>query len=190
MDMEIWEDIAVNAEDGAKRLVAEYGDRLFSAAVRICGNESDAEDLVFRTLSHAIAKIGQYGKRCSFFSWLYSILANFHRMDMRRKGFNAIVFSDELPEQEDSAPNPAERLDSQTEAEIVREATAQLPEPLREIIVLRYFEDLSLREIAALLKLPLTTVKFRLHFAKRKLRAKLELSFHGETASYGGQTSS
>lgn len=188
--MEIWEDIAVNAEDGAKRLVAEYGDRLFSAAVRICGNESDAEDLVFRTLSHAIAKIGQYGKRSSFFSWLYSILANFHRMDMRKKGSTALVFSDELPEQEDPAPNPAERLDSQAEADIVRAVTAQLPEPLREIIVLRYFEDLSLREISALLKLPLTTVKFRLHFAKRKLRAKLKLSFHGETASYGGQTSS
>ena len=84
--MEIWEDIAANAEDGAKRLVAEYGDRLFSAAVRICGNDCDAEALVFRTLSHAIAKIGQYGKRSSFFSWLYSILANFHRMDMRKKG--------------------------------------------------------------------------------------------------------
>ena len=105
---------------------------------------------------------------------------------MRRKGFNALVFSDELPEREDSAPNPAECLDFQTEAAIVREATAQLPEPLREIIVLRYFEDLSLREIATLLKLPLTTVKFRLHFAKRKLRAKLKLSFQGETASYGG----
>ena len=75
--MEIWEDIAVNAENGTKRLVAEYGDRLFSAAVRICGNDSDAEDLVFRTLSHAIAKIGQYGKRSSFFSWLYEILNYF-----------------------------------------------------------------------------------------------------------------
>ena len=189
LKMEIWEDIAANAEDGAKRLVAEYGDRLFSAAVRICGNDCDAEALVFRTLSHAIAKIGQYGKRSSFFSWLYSILANFHRMDMRKKGSAALVFCDELPEREDFAPNPAERLAFDTEAEIVREATAQLPEPLREIIVLRYFEDLSLREISTLLKLPLSTVKFRLHFAKRKLRARLALSFHGETASYGGQTS-
>ena len=184
--MEIWEDIAANAERGSKRLVAEYGNRLFSAAVSICGNDHDAEDLVFRTLSHAIAKIGQYGKRSSFFSWLYSILANFHRMDMRRKGFNSLVFNDELPEREDSAPNPAECLDFQMESEIVREATAQLPEPLREIIVLRYFEDLSLREIAALLKLPLTTVKFRLHSTKLKLRSKLELCFRGETASYGG----
>ena len=185
--MEIWEDIAANAEEGAKRLVAEYGDRLFSAAVRICGNDSDAEDLVFRTLSHAIAKIGQYGRRSSFFSWLYSILANFHRMDMRKKGVTALIFCDELPEREDFASNPAERLDFRTEAEVVREATTRLPEPLREIIVLRYFEDLSLREISALLKLPLSTVKFRLHFAKRKLRETLELSFQGKTASYGGQ---
>ena len=187
--MEIWEDIAVNAENGAKRLVTEYGDRLFSAAVRICGNDCDAEALVFRTLSHAIAKIGQYDKRSSFFSWLYSVLANFHRMDMRKKGSTALVFCDELPEERDVAPNPAELLDFNAEAEIVRAATAQLPEPLREIIVLRYFEDMSLREISALLKLPLTTVKFRLHFAKRKLRAKLKLTFQGETVSYEGQTS-
>ena len=186
--MEIWEDIAANAEEGSKRLVAEYGDRLFSAAVCICGNDNDAEDLVFRTLSHAVAKIRQYGKRSSFFSWLYSILANFHRMDMRRKGFNALVFSDEHPERIDPSPNPAENLDSRMESAIIREATARLPEPLREIIVLRYFEDLSLREIATMLKLPLSTVKFRLHFAKRKLRSRLELSLSGKTASYKGQT--
>ena len=107
---------------------------------------------------------------------------------MRRKGFNALVFSDELPERKDPSPNPAESLDYQMESAIVRETTAQLPEPLREIIILRYFEDLSLREIAAMLKLPLSTVKFRLHFAKRKLRAKLKLSFCGETASYKGRT--
>ena len=107
---------------------------------------------------------------------------------MRRKGFNALVFSDEHPERIDPSPNPAENLDSRMESAIIREATARLPEPLREIIVLRYFEDLSLREIATMLKLPLSTVKFRLHFAKRKLRSRLELSLLGKTASYKGQT--
>ncbi len=179
MKMEIWEDIAAGAEDGAKRLVAEYGNRLFSAAVRICGNDKDAEDLVFRTLSHAISRIRQFRGRSSFFSWLYSIMANFHRMDMRRKGYNSIVLVDEYPEHADPAPTPAEHVDRNAEATVVREVTDQLPEPLREIIVLRYFEDLSLREISALLKLPLSTVKFRLHYAKRKLRAKLELTFRG-----------
>ena len=181
--MEIWEDIAVNAENGAKRLVAEYGDRLFSAAVCICGNDKDAEDLVFRTLSHAVSKIGQYGKRSSFFSWLYSILANFHRMDMRRKGFNAIVFSDELPERKDPSPDPAEALAIQSDAAAIRAAIAQLAEPMRAVVVLHYFEDFDLNHIAQLLEIPLGTVKFRLHCARRKLARILTQTFSVKTSS-------
>ena len=55
--MDIWDEIAENADSGAKRLVAEYGDRLFTAACRIVQCDSEAEDLVFRTFERAILKI-------------------------------------------------------------------------------------------------------------------------------------
>ena len=47
--MEIWQEIRKDQESGAKRLVSEYGDRLFAAAALLCRNDSDAEELVFRT---------------------------------------------------------------------------------------------------------------------------------------------
>ena len=83
--MEVWQEIAKNAECGAERLVAEYSDRLYAAASLLCRNNCDAEDLVFRTLARAVDKIRQFKPSGDFFSWLYKILLNFHRMDARRK---------------------------------------------------------------------------------------------------------
>ena len=182
--MDIWDDIAENADSGAKRLVAEYGDRLFTAACRIVQSDSEAEDLVFSTFERVILKIGQYDGRCQFFSWLYSVMLNFRRMDLRRKGANALDFDAELPETEEPAPNPAEALALKSEAASVRMAVAQLAEPLRTVVVLHYFEDFDLREIAALLGIPLGTVKFRLHRARKELAQRLSQTFSGKVSSY------
>ena len=55
---------------GAQRLVAEYGNRLYETAIRLCGNTADAEDYAFRTLERAIARIGSFKESSSFFTWL------------------------------------------------------------------------------------------------------------------------
>ena len=47
--MEVWQEIRKDRERGAERLVAEYGNRLYAAAVLLCANDQDAEELVFRT---------------------------------------------------------------------------------------------------------------------------------------------
>ena len=181
--MEIWEEIAANQRMGAERLVAEYGDRLFTAACRIVQNEADAEDLVFRTFERVIAKIHQYDVRSQFFSYLYSVMLNFRRMDLRKKGANALVFEGEIPETEDAAPDPCEALVAKADAVAVCAAVDNLSEPLRTVIVLRYFEDFNLNEIASLLDLPLGTVKFRLHRARKELAASLAQTFRGKAAS-------
>lgn len=184
MGMEIWNEIAENADSGAKRLVAEYGNRLFTAALCIVQDDSEAEDLVFRTFERAILKIGQYDGRCQFFSWLYSVMLNFRRMDLRRKGANALDFMEELPETEVPAPDPAEALALKSDAASVRAAIARLAEPLRTVVGLHYFEDFDLKEIAALLDLPLGTVKFRLYRARKELARMLLQTFSGEGSSY------
>ena len=181
--MEIWEEIAANRWTGAERLVAEYGDRLFTAACRIVQNEADAEDLVFRTFERVIAKIHQYDVRSQFFSYLYSVMLNFRRMDLRKKGANALIFKEEIPETEDMAPDPCESIAIKADAVMIRSAVDCLPEPLRTVVVLRYFEDFNLNEIASLLDLPLGTVKFRLHRARKELAASLAQTFRGKAAS-------
>ena len=58
--MEIWEEMASNPKVGAERLVAEYGNRLFTAAFQITQHAADAEDLVFRTFARVVERGAGY----------------------------------------------------------------------------------------------------------------------------------
>ena len=82
--MDVWEQIRLDPENGSRSLVAEYGDRLFGAAVMLCHDSGVAEDLVFRTFERAVERIALYDSELPFWNWLYSILLNFFRMDMRK----------------------------------------------------------------------------------------------------------
>ena len=182
--MEIWEEMASNPKAGAERLVAEYGDRLYTAAFQITQNAADAEDLVFRTFARVVERSAGYDGRSAFFSWLYAVMLNFRRMDLRRKGANALVFDGEIPEREDPSPNPAEILALKSDATAVRAAVAELDEPLRTVVVLHYFEDMDVSEIARLMDAPVGTVKFRLYKARKTLADVLTQTFFKQGASY------
>ena len=187
--MEIWEEISEDAEKGAARLVAEYGDRLLTAAFQITQNSASAEDLVFRTFAQVIAKIAQYDGRSAFYTWIYRILLNFWRMDLRKKGAHALVFTDQLPELTDPAPDPAEALALESSAADVREAVAKLDETLRTAVVLHYFEEMNLSEIAALMEIPVGTVKYRLFEARRQLaRILIQTRFRNSASNEHGET--
>ena len=176
-------EILADKATGARRLVAEYGDRLYETAVRLCGNEKDAEDYVFRALERAISRIQQFSGRSSFFTWLYEILVNLMRTDARRKAANALVFTDTPPEREDPAPNVGEALSAKDETEILRVAVDELPEHLRAVVVFRYYEDLTVPEMAQALSVPEGTVKSRLHEAKRHIRARIARTIRPDASS-------
>ena len=185
--MEVWQAIKNDKECGAKRLVSEYGDRLFGAAFLLCQDAPLAEDLVFRTFSQVVAKIGQYNGRSAFFTWIYRILLNFRRMDLRKKGANALVFMDQLPETEDPAPDPAEALALDSSAAEVRAGVARLPEALRETVVLHYFEGLNVSEVAAIAEIPVGTVKYRLFEARKQLaRYLVQTNFRNAASNQNG----
>ena len=99
--MEVWREIQQNVDDGARQLVSEYGNRLFAAASCLCRNDQDAEELVFRTFDQAVKKIRQYEPSGDFFCWLYTIMLNFRRMDLRRSGPDVVFMGSalDLPEQ-------------------------------------------------------------------------------------------
>ena len=168
----IWEEISANREAGARRLVAEFGNRLFAASALLCRNDSDAEELVFRTFAQAVNKIALFNPEKSFFTWLYTIMLNFRRMDLRGKRPNIVHIGTtmELPEiSAESLPKLLEAAD----AEAIRRAVRSLAPQQAEILTMRFFNDMSLAEIAGALALPEGTVKSRLHNAKTALRVKL-----------------
>lgn len=183
--MECSEEIKKDPEAGAKWLVAEFGDRLFAVARRLGLNDYDAEDLVFRVLSQALAKIGTFDGKSSIYTWLYAIMMNFRRMDLRSRAANVLVPMAEVPESVDESPDPGEVLANISDAAALHAAVEALPETYREVVVFRYFEDLSMNDIAQILGIPCGTVRFRLCHAKRLLRAKLAPTFELRPASKG-----
>ena len=172
--MDIWRELQNGGESGAQRLVSEYGDRLLSAAMLLCRDKGDAEDLVFRTLDRAIRKIGTYRPTGSFFAWLYAILLNFHRMDARRRRPEPMpeaMARGDLPAPSDGAEDWSPSAAADRAA--VREAVLRLPPALRETVVLRLFGGLSTEDVARACGVPPGTVKSRLFHAKEALRAAL-----------------
>ena len=151
-------------------MVAEYGNRLLAAATLMCRSDSDAEELVFRTLEQAVKKIRQFKPTGDFYKWLYTIMLNFRRMDVRRRQPDVVAFGTtaDLPE----VPI-ASFVDviSVADAEAVRAAVRGLSEMHREVTVLRYFEGRMVEEIAEMLDVPVGTVKSRLHNVRIQLHA-------------------
>ncbi len=170
--MEVWEEIEANPERGAQRLIDEYGNRLYAAATMLCPDSTAAEDLVFRTLAQAVRKIAQYRGRAPFFSWLYRIMLNFRCMDCRGKAVE-LVFAETLPEPPDPNMEMVESLLASVDADTVRTAVRRLSPVLREAVLLRYFEDRSIAEMAEILEVPQGTVMSRLFNARAVLHGIL-----------------
>lgn len=164
--------ILADPEDGARRLVAEEGPRLFALAVRLAPDAGDAEELVFRALARAVERIAQFEDGTSLHAWLRAILLNERRRDLRR----AAPLADPDLELPDPAPSPADRAAARSDAEALAAALARLPAAFRDVVVLHYYEGLPLADISSLLALPLGTVKWRLHQAREVLRGELDSS--------------
>ena len=170
---EVWDEIRADRERGARRLVAEYGNRLYAAALLMCRNRADAEELVFRTFERAVERIGQYRPSGEFYGWLYVIMLNFRRMDARKTRPDVVCVGTamDLPEAADEALNEAL---AGVDAEGIRAAVRRLPPAFAEVIVLRFFEGRSMEEKAGMVGIPVGTVKSRLHNAKAALRELLK----------------
>lgn len=170
--MEIWQEIRRNSDRGAERLVSEYGNRLYAAALLLCSNSEDAEDLTFRTLNQAIRKIKTFDPSRNFYTWLYTILLNFRRMDLRRKRTSVISVGSTADLPEVAIECFAGKLECSGNDQL-SEALKALSPQLREAVVLRYYDEKTIDEIAAILQVPPGTVKSRLHNARIALNTLL-----------------
>ena len=172
-DNDILRQIGERPEEGARRLVCKYGRRLYAAAMHMCRNEADAEDLVSRTLARVMQNIGSFKGKSEFFTWQCAIMANFFKMDLRKKGANSLEFPETLPEPADERPSPAETVARADDAHKIRAAVAALPDTLRLAVTLFYFGGMSVPAIAQSLDVPEGTVYYRLHEAKKAIRELL-----------------
>lgn len=163
------------------RLVEPLQTRLFRQAVALCGDLTTAEDLVSETLIEAWKSLSRYNETCRLSTWLYSILLHRYQKSVRRARSRPISLAvlppfdaGELRKQQERVPSPdispAEAVSQHELLGQLTECIHRLPEKHRQVVLLRFFEDAALPDIAAVLGCSLGTVKSRLHHALDKLR--------------------
>ena len=166
-EIDIVQEILSDREKGTARLVAEYRDRLYSAAFALCHDAHEAEDLVFCTLERVLSKISLYKERESFYEWMYVILLNIYRNSVRGKmACNTIPVGG--PQELDilAEPQTVDYVTASVDGDMVRQFLEKMPDNMREVLLLRYFMDMPVSQIAKFLALPLGTIKSRLHYAR------------------------
>jgi RNA polymerase sigma-70 factor (ECF subfamily) len=132
----------------------------YRLARAILGEDQPAQDAAQEACIILYRTIASLRNAAAFRTWFYRIVVREASDLKRRRSGNEEI---ELKQQ---AADPTAVLD-------VWRALASLPQHLRDVVVLRYFEDLSSREIAQVLRIPDGTVRFRLMIAKRRLRPLL-----------------
>jgi RNA polymerase sigma-70 factor (ECF subfamily) len=155
--------------------LSEYVDGLYSYALILSRNRTEAEDLVQETCLRAIRAMGRLRPDSNVKSWLFTILRNIWFNQLRQWRTRPDIVELDLdgngPDKAaDTAKDPHATYVSNIEQQQVRAAIQQLPVEFREIIILREYEELSYQEIAAVLECPQGTVMSRLARARSKLR--------------------
>jgi RNA polymerase sigma-70 factor (ECF subfamily) len=153
---------------------SDFLDGLYSYAVVLSRNRTEAEDLVQETCVRALRAMERLRPDSNIKSWLFTILRNIWRNQLRQSRSVPEAFEEDSEHQAnrpaDTAKDPYEIYVSNAERDQVRGAILQLPLEFREIILLREYEELSYEEIASLLHCPLGTVMSRLARARSRLR--------------------
>ncbi len=164
-------------------LMASYREPLYLLLLRMTRNTTTADDLTVETFSKAFLQLHRYAPTGSFSSWLFYIGVNTYIDYLRKRRLQTVSLSDlshnsagEFVEYQipSGQPDPEEAMIRTQRDASVRQIVAELKEPYRQVIELRYFDDLSYEEIAQRLKLPLGTVKIRLSRAKDLLAATMQ----------------
>ena len=162
-------------------LVEMHANRLLRSATLLCGNETTAQDLVQDTFVEAHRSVHRFRAQSSLYTWLHSILLNLARHYYRDS--KRLVFDDELQRHEvpvlEQQPNAS---DLQVAAAEITAALQQLSSAHREVLVLRYYEQMKIHELARHLGVSKGTVKSRLHYAVREMQKLLpaEMNLFGQ----------
>lgn len=148
------------------RLADRHLARSYRLASLILGSELEAQDAVQDAAASAWQRFGSLRELERFDAWFDRILVNGCRDRLRRRGRVRLLDLDTTPEQ--PTPDTTGRI---AEREALRDALARLTPDQRTIVVLRYYGDMSLEEIAERTGERLGTVKSRLHYGIKALRA-------------------
>ena len=181
---------------GENKAVAEFEDlamplvtSAYNLARWLVQNGNDAEDLVQETYLKAFQNFGSFQAGTNFRAWIFRILRNTFltsRSTLERRMTVELNWEEELPLLDDNCLSPESLLIQKADITAIRDAIEKLPFHYREVVLLCDVEDLTYREIAQVIDIPMGTVMSRLARARKVIRDSLRsthIDSHRQTVS-------
>jgi len=163
-------------------LMARHKTAVFHIVFKIARNREEATDLVQETFMKAFASLASYREDFRFTTWLYRIAANAAIDSLRKQKIDALSLDEPIETEEgvvgmeiaDLSYNPEEDMVKKEKGVSILDAIASLPPRYREVIELVHIKEKPYEEIAAILRVPVGTVKARIFRARELLKKKLK----------------
>lgn len=154
-----------------EELYHRYQPYVYNVVHGIVQNPEDARDVTQEVFLHVYDALSSFRGGSAFSTWLYRVAVNTAITHVRKERRHTRVPLDSLQElRADLEAEPEYQADRAETREQVQHLLAQLPEQHRAVLVLRYFQDLSLEEIAQAMNCSVAAVKVRLHRARNSFR--------------------
>jgi RNA polymerase sigma-70 factor, ECF subfamily len=163
-DEAVWIGQCLRGDSAAfEPLVERYQRVFFSVALRLLGDYEDARDATQNAFVRAYERLDTYDPARRFFSWMYRIVVN-ECLNVRRARRPSEPLAPTMP-----ATTRADPVEAAERHDRIQAALVKLSEDYREVIVLRYFAELSYQQISDAIDVPEKTVKSRLFSARQRL---------------------
>lgn len=167
--------------DAFGEIVRRWERKIYALTFGMLGSAEDARDATQETFISAYRNLGGFRGEAKVSSWLHRIAVN-HCISRQRRAYARVEtrLDDEVESAGESflatpaQASPAASAEGRERTAAIRRAVASLPPELREVVLMKEFEELTFQEIADALGVPLSTVKSRLYTALRQLRMRLE----------------
>jgi len=184
----IWiEQAKAGSQSAFTRLVEAYQTPVYNLAYRMLGNSVEAENAAQETFVRMYTKLDTYDPERKFSSWLLAIASHYCVDVLRRRRMNYLSLDDLPPMVELSMPKagqPEQIVVRAQDASAVQALLKTLPPNYRTPVVLRYWYDMSYREIADAMGVTESTIKTRLHRARAKLARHVSSQAHVSLARH------
>jgi RNA polymerase sigma-70 factor (ECF subfamily) len=171
-------------QDALTQLVLSQQHYIYSIAMSVLKDPEDAADLTQEAFMRLFRTLPQYNRESRFTTWLYRLVVNLGRDELRRRGRQVPTLTPGSSDEEQHDPvtmvadddrwsDPELALDTGEVRDRVRRALAELEEHYRLVLTLYYFDDMKYNDIADILDIPLNTVKSHIRRGKERLAAIL-----------------
>jgi len=162
-------------------IVDLYKDKIYQLCYRMLGNAHEAEDIAQEAFIRAFVNIHTYDMSKKFSTWLYRIATNLSIDRIRKKkphyyldaevsGTDGLTMYSQVSAE---GALPEDELETMELQATIQQEILKLPDKYRTVIVLKYIDELSLKEIGDILDIPIGTVKTRIHRGREALRKQL-----------------